>query len=134
MICVSINIYEMDVACSMTVIVVPDDTQMVNYLVPGFWGKFIELHKVMWKVNEGLTQSHPYQSRPSSWPMLRRGISFWANQGRHIYFLGNPIVYWMTTVAVFNFLILWAFFQVRAKLGYTDDHKGRFKPEKKKKV
>ncbi|CDH50297.1 glycosyltransferase family 39 protein [Lichtheimia corymbifera JMRC:FSU:9682] len=103
----------------------PDDTRMVNYLVPGFWGKFIELHKVMWKVNEGLTQSHPYQSRPSAWPMLRRGISFWANQGRHIYFLGNPIVYWMTTVAVFNFLILWAFFQVRAKLGYTDDYKGR---------
>ncbi|KAI9323158.1 Dolichyl-phosphate-mannose-protein mannosyltransferase-domain-containing protein [Dichotomocladium elegans] len=102
----------------------PGDVKMVNYETPSFWAKFVELHKVMWKANKGLTQSHPYESRPSSWPMLRSGISYWANHGRHIYFLGNPVVYWMSTIAVFNFMILWGFFQVREKLGYRDHYGG----------
>ncbi|KAI8143626.1 glycosyltransferase family 39 protein [Fennellomyces sp. T-0311] len=103
----------------------PEDTEMVNYEVPGFWNKFIELHKVMWDANEGLTQSHPYESRPSSWPTLRSGISYWASKDRHIYFIGNPLVYWFSTVAIFTFLILWGFFQLRGKRGYNDHYQGR---------
>ncbi|KAI9495812.1 protein O-D-mannosyltransferase [Zychaea mexicana] len=103
----------------------PEGTEMVNYKVPGFWSKFIELHKVMWTANEGLTQSHPYESRPSSWPTLRSGISFWATPDRHIYFIGNPVVYWASTVAIFQFFILWFFFQLRGKRGYSDHYQGR---------
>jgi dolichyl-phosphate-mannose-protein mannosyltransferase len=29
----------------------------------------------MWKTNAGLTESHAWDSRPSSWPVLRRGIN-----------------------------------------------------------
>ncbi|KAL0074666.1 Dolichyl-phosphate-mannose-protein mannosyltransferase-domain-containing protein [Phycomyces blakesleeanus] len=43
----------------------PDDTEKVNYNRPGFIGKFLELNKVMWDTNKGLTASHPYDSRPS---------------------------------------------------------------------
>ncbi|KAI9028231.1 Dolichyl-phosphate-mannose-protein mannosyltransferase-domain-containing protein [Phycomyces nitens] len=42
----------------------PEDTEKVNYNRPGFIGKFLELNKVMWDTNKGLTASHPYDSRP----------------------------------------------------------------------
>ena len=104
--------------------VVPENSKMVNYQVPGFWSKFIELHKRMWEANEGLIQSHPFESRPSSWPMLRSGISFWTTPDRHIYFLGNPVVYWATTIAIFTCIILWTFFQLRGKRGYKERYQG----------
>lgn len=44
---------------------VPPDTERVNYRRPGFLARFMELNKVMWDVNKGLTSSHPYDSRPS---------------------------------------------------------------------
>ncbi|KAI7858918.1 Dolichyl-phosphate-mannose-protein mannosyltransferase-domain-containing protein [Circinella umbellata] len=103
----------------------PENSKLVNYQVPGFWSKFIELHKRMWEANEDLIQSHPFESRPSSWPMLRSGISFWTTPDRHIYFLGNPVVYWATTIAIFTFIILWTFFQLRGKRGYSDQYQGR---------
>ncbi|KAF7721838.1 hypothetical protein EC973_004074 [Apophysomyces ossiformis] len=104
----------------------PPETPMVNYRIPSFWSKFRELHVTMWKTNADLTASHPYESRPSSWPVLRSGISFWLNDSRHIYFLGNPLVYWISTVAVFNYLILWSFFKLRSQRGYVDHYNGTF--------
>jgi dolichyl-phosphate-mannose-protein mannosyltransferase len=44
--------------------VVPLDTEKVSYNKLGFLSKFIELNKVMWDTNKGLTSSHPYDSRP----------------------------------------------------------------------
>lgn len=102
----------------------PLDTPQVNYEKLGFWSKFAELHKAMWKANEGLTEPHPYESRPISWPTLQRGISLWASQDKHIYFLGNPIVYWAATEAVLTFIIVWGFFQLRGKRGYPDLFRG----------
>lgn len=29
----------------------------------------------MWQTNAGLTDRHAYDSRPSSWPLLKRGIN-----------------------------------------------------------
>ncbi|KAG8783515.1 hypothetical protein FRC15_005025, partial [Serendipita sp. 397] len=78
----------------------PPDAPKVNYQLPGFFGKFWELQKVMWRTNAGLTSRHAYDSRPHSWPMLRRGINFWVKDHRHIYLLGNPFTWWMSTLAV----------------------------------
>lgn len=55
----------MDVINEFIDIPVPPDTERVNYRRPGFFAKFMELNKVMWDVNKGLTSSHPYDSRPS---------------------------------------------------------------------
>lgn len=52
----------------------PKDAEKVNYKLPGFFGKFFELQRVMWITNAGLTDRHTYDSRPSAWPRLRRGI------------------------------------------------------------
>jgi dolichyl-phosphate-mannose-protein mannosyltransferase len=56
-----------------------ETAERVNYRNPGFFGKFWELQKVMWKTNAGLTESHAWDSRPPSWPILGRGINFWVS-------------------------------------------------------
>lgn len=84
-----------------------EDAEKVNYKKPGFFGKFIELHKVMWKTNAGLTDSHAWDSRPDSWPILRRGINFWGRNHTQIYLLGNPIVWWSVTATV----AIWVLFK-----------------------
>lgn len=55
----------------------PPDAEKANYRIPGFFGKFWELNRVMWETNAGLIASHAWDSRPSEWPWLRRGINFW---------------------------------------------------------
>ncbi|KAI1325685.1 dolichyl-phosphate-mannose-protein mannosyltransferase 1 [Xylariaceae sp. FL0255] len=85
----------------------PEDAEKVNYVNPGFFGKFWELQKVMWKTNAGLVESHAWDSRPESWPLLRRGINFWGKDNRQIYLIGNPLIWWSSTLAV----ILYALFK-----------------------
>ncbi|KAK2017959.1 dolichyl-phosphate-mannose-protein mannosyltransferase [Colletotrichum eremochloae] len=82
-----------------------DNVEKVNYRNPGFFGKFWELQKVMWKTNAGLVESHAWDSRPSAWPLLKRGINFWGRDNRQIYLLGNPIVWWSSTLAVVVYVL-----------------------------
>ncbi|KAJ5110822.1 hypothetical protein N7532_001357 [Penicillium argentinense] len=82
----------------------PDDAEKVNYRNPGLLGKFWELQKVMWTTNANLVESHNWDSRPPSWPTLLRGINFWGKDHRHIYLLGNPVIWWSTTLAVVIYL------------------------------
>jgi dolichyl-phosphate-mannose-protein mannosyltransferase len=74
--------------------------EKVNYRNPGFFGKFWELQKVMWTTNAGLVESHAWDSRPPSWPVLRRGINFWGKDNRQIYLIGNPLIWWASTAAI----------------------------------
>ncbi|RMY93100.1 hypothetical protein D0864_05775 [Hortaea werneckii] len=77
-----------------------EDAEKVNYRNPGFLGKFWELQRVMWTTNAGLVESHAWDSRPSSWPILRRGINFWGQNHKQIYLIGNPLIWWSSTLAV----------------------------------
>ncbi|KAF4969792.1 hypothetical protein FZEAL_10166 [Fusarium zealandicum] len=88
------------------------DVEKVNYRRPGFFGKFWELQKVMWRTNAGLTDSHAWDSRPESWPILRRGINFWGRQHTQVYLIGNPIIWWSSSVAI----AIWAVFKAIAVL------------------
>lgn len=76
------------------------DAEKVNYRNPGFFGKFWELNRVMWTTNAGLVESHAWDSRPPSWPVLRRGINFWGKTYRQIYLLGNPVIWWTSTASI----------------------------------
>ncbi|KDQ65152.1 glycosyltransferase family 39 protein [Jaapia argillacea MUCL 33604] len=98
----------------------PKDAPKVNYKLPGFLGKFLELQQVMWTTNAGLTDRHTYDSRPDSWPRLRRGINFWVKDHRQIYLMGNPTVWWLSSVAVVLYAGVRAFLILRAKRGYRD--------------
>ncbi|KAF4471401.1 dolichyl-phosphate-mannose- mannosyltransferase [Fusarium albosuccineum] len=83
------------------------DVEKVNYRRPGFFGKFWELQKVMWRTNAGLTDSHAWDSRPESWPILRRGINFWGRQHTQVYLIGNPIIWWSSSIAI----AIWVLFK-----------------------
>ncbi|KAK7537170.1 dolichyl-phosphate-mannose-protein mannosyltransferase [Phyllosticta citribraziliensis] len=96
------------------------DAEKVNYRNPGFFGKFWELQKVMWKTNAGLVESHAWDSRPPSWPILQRGINFWGQNHRQIYLIGNPLVWWSSTAAVVFYLIFKGFAVIRWQRGYKD--------------
>ncbi|EGO30163.1 glycosyltransferase family 39 protein [Serpula lacrymans var. lacrymans S7.9] len=98
----------------------PADAPRVNYKLPGFLSKFFELQRVMWTTNAGLTDRHQYDSRPHTWPRLRRGINFWVKDHRQIYLIGNPFVWWLSTAAVIAYIVVRGFLILRAKRGYRD--------------
>ncbi|KAJ7367532.1 glycosyltransferase family 39 protein [Mycena albidolilacea] len=98
----------------------PADAPKVNYKLPGFMAKFLELQQVMWTTNAGLTDRHTFDSRPDSWPRLRRGINFWVKDHTQIYLIGNPMVWWLSSLAVFGYIAVRGFLVLRAKRGYRD--------------
>ncbi|KAK9455094.1 Dolichyl-phosphate-mannose-protein mannosyltransferase-domain-containing protein [Dipodascopsis uninucleata] len=100
-----------------------ETAEKVNYPRLGFFGKFFELQRVMWDTNAGLVASHTWDSRPESWPYLRRGINFWIKDHRQVYLLGNIFVWWLSSAT----LVVYALFKVltilRWQRGYPDyDH------------
>ncbi|CDZ98262.1 glycosyltransferase family 39 protein [Phaffia rhodozyma] len=100
----------------------PSGADRVNYERPGFLSKFLELQAVMWRTNAGLTDRHAYDSRPTSWPFMRRGINFWVKDHRQIYLIGNPFVWWGSTFAVLTYMAFRGLLILRAKRGFRDLH------------
>ncbi|TCD69192.1 hypothetical protein EIP91_008488 [Steccherinum ochraceum] len=98
----------------------PTNAEKVNYRLPGFLSKFWELQQVMWATNAGLTDRHTYDSRPISWPRLRRGINFWVKDHRQIYLLGNPMIWYLSTAAVVFYVAVRGLLVLRAKRGFKD--------------
>lgn len=94
--------------------------ELVSYRVPSFLEKFIELNKVMWKVNAGLTDTHAWQSRPDSWPLLKRGINFWVKDHRQVYLLGNGMVWWAISAVIAAYGLWKAIWIIRWQRGYRD--------------
>ncbi|UZJ55999.1 hypothetical protein CBS101457_005319 [Exobasidium rhododendri] len=93
---------------------------MVNYLRPSFWSRFLELQRVMWETNAGLTERHAYDSRPQTWPVLRRGINFWTKDHRQVYLIGNPFIWWGSLCAIMVYFGARALLMLRQKRGCKD--------------
>lgn len=70
--------------------------------------KFIELHAEMYKANQRLGAHHSYSSSWYSWPFMTRPIYYWVNANQRIYLIGNPIIWWVTTVGILCSLWLFA--------------------------
>ncbi|KAG7096490.1 hypothetical protein E1B28_003920 [Marasmius oreades] len=98
----------------------PENAPKVNYKLPGFLAKFLELQQVMWTTNAGLTDRHVFDSRPDAWPRLRRGINFWVKDHRQIYLIGNLWVWWLSTAAVVAYVAVRGILILRTKRGYKD--------------
>lgn len=122
-----------------SLIAVPENAPKVNYRPPGFLSKFLELQQVMWTTNQGLTDRHAFDSRPEHWPWMRRGIvsairsisrfghswsvslqNFWVKDHRQIYLIGNPVIWYLSTIGVFAYVAVRGFLLLRAKRGYHD--------------
>ncbi|BGP17531.1 hypothetical protein JCM10213_004073 [Rhodosporidiobolus nylandii] len=98
----------------------PASSPKVNYRRPSFLRKFLELQAVMWQTNQGLTDRHAYDSRPHSWPLLLRGINFWVKDHRQIYLIGNPFVWYLSTLSVLAYVAVRGLLILRAQRGYKD--------------
>lgn len=75
----------------------------ISYPKLSVWDKFVESHKRMWKINQGLTEHHNWQSNPTDWPLLLRGINYWVKNNTQVYLMGNAIVWWAALAAIFAF-------------------------------
>ena len=105
----------------------PADAEKVNYRNPGFFGKFWEVQQVMWTTNAGLVDSHAWDSRPPSWPVMRRGINFWGKNSRQIYLIGNPLIWWSSTVAIGVYLVFKALALLRWQRSCDDYHRNSWR-------
>lgn len=92
-----------------------------------FLRKWVEVQRAMFHHNNALTSSHPYASQPISWPFLLRGVSFWTKNDtrQQIYFLGNPIGWWLASslLAVFVGIIGADQLALRRGMDALDDRK-----------
>lgn len=84
-----------------------------------FLKKWAELQGKMFYHNNKLTSSHPYSSQPYQWPFLLRGVSFWTQSDtrQQIYFLGNPVGWWLASSLLAVFVGIVAADQVSLRRG-----------------
>lgn len=92
----------------------------ISYEKPTFWQKFMEIHQRMWHINKNLVDTHIYSSYPSAWPFLSRGISYWGQENRRVYLLGNAIMWWSVSLFVLVFIGIAILELVSWQLGVTD--------------
>ncbi|KAF7885063.1 hypothetical protein EAF00_010881 [Botryotinia globosa] len=84
-----------------------------------FLKKWFELQRAMFYHNNALTSSHPYASEPFVWPFLLRGVSFWTQNDtrQQIYFLGNPLGWWLASSLLAVYAGIWAADQLSLRRG-----------------
>lgn len=84
-----------------------------------FIKKWLELQGAMFYHNNKLTSSHPYASQPYHWPFLLRGVSFWTQNDtrQQIYFVGNPLGWWLASSLLAVYIGLIAADQVSLRRG-----------------
>lgn len=99
--------------------------EKVSYKKLSFFDKLIESHQRMWHINNGLTASHNWESRPPSWPLLQRGINYWVKDKRQVYLLGNAVTWWASSAVIFIYVCNLAALAInwqRGKPIITDSH------------
>lgn len=73
----------------------------------------VNIHLTMLQANYGLGATHPNGSPWWAWPWMWRPIYYYAGPDRAIYLLGNPVVWWGTSLGML--CVLWS--SVRDALG-----------------
>ncbi|MEK7537284.1 MAG: phospholipid carrier-dependent glycosyltransferase [Patescibacteria group bacterium] len=82
-----------------------------NFQQMNIFEKFVGLNLELYRSNTRLGASHPYTSQWFQWPFMNKPIYYWNDStsssqvSSKIYFLGNPLIYWLTTIAVIYFVI-----------------------------
>jgi dolichyl-phosphate-mannose-protein mannosyltransferase len=91
----------------------------------GYFGKIIETNHEMYAVNSWMNAKHDYSSKWYTWPFMIRGVFYW--QGKHpdepaafgneyLYFLGNPLLYWLGTLSILGLCFGFLFKKSRGKI------------------
>ena len=92
-----------------------------------FIKNFIDLNFAMWRTNNALTLN-PYkkpeqnQSKVYHWPFLLRGFRMvaWKENAIKFYLIGNPIIWWITSVSLLIYFVLWVTYIIRGRRGKND--------------
>lgn len=75
------------------------------FMKPGFrdnnvFKNILNLNIEMYRSNQRLTATHPYNSSWYEWPFMVRPIYYWVKDNAKIYFFGNPVIWWSSTIAI----------------------------------
>jgi dolichyl-phosphate-mannose-protein mannosyltransferase len=65
-----------------------------------FLADLVEIHRTMMSANSGIRTPHPHSSFWWEWPLMAGPIFYWSADDASIYFVGNPVVWWGTTVGL----------------------------------
>jgi dolichyl-phosphate-mannose-protein mannosyltransferase len=65
----------------------------------------ISAQRTMLSANVGLTATHPDGSAPWTWPLMKVAPYFWQGDGAAIYMIGNPVVWWGTSLLFLALLV-----------------------------
>src|SRR3989344_417756 len=62
--------------------------------------KFMELNMTSYQTNLiGIKSTHPYSSKWYTWPLMTRPIFYWSGMDEKIYLMGNPALWWGSSLA-----------------------------------
>jgi dolichyl-phosphate-mannose--protein O-mannosyl transferase len=71
-----------------------------------FFDDLIAVHRAMVRENVRLAATHPDASAPWTWPLMKVAPYFWQGQGASIYLVGNPVVWWGSSLALLGILLM----------------------------
>jgi dolichyl-phosphate-mannose-protein mannosyltransferase len=60
----------------------------------------VEVHRSMLRANYGLRVPHPHSSPWWAWPLMARPVFYWAGDNAALHFVGNPVLWWGTTIGL----------------------------------
>ncbi len=90
-------------------------SQKAGFPIGDFASNFYELNAEMFRANQRITATHAYSSKWYTWPFMLRPVYFWnkdivaaghASVYEKIYLLGNPFVWWLSTITVIYFFLV----------------------------
>ncbi len=65
-----------------------------------FLADFVEIHRTMISANAGIRTAHPHASPWWAWPLMARPVFYWSGSGSELFFVGNPVLWWGTTLGM----------------------------------
>lgn len=88
-------------------------SQVSGFPKQDFVDNFYELNLEMFRANKRIVAEHSYSSTWYTWPFMLRPVYYWNSDitaGEYswhekIYFIGNPFVWWLSTIIVAYFFI-----------------------------
>lgn len=84
----------------------PGDAFMTpNFQSLSIADRIVQLNAEMYRANATLTATHPYSSLWYTWPLMARPIFYWVSGNARIYLLGNPAIWWGSTIAIITALV-----------------------------
>lgn len=76
-------------------------------LTGSFWTDLFRLNQTMLNANVGLKASHSDGSQWWQWLMNEKPVYYWVKNQARIYFVGNPVVWWGSSIGVIGSILYW---------------------------